>query len=209
MPISYYSVEGAMRSATDEVHVSGMLAYPSHGQVAFPIVVTHRCTPFRATRDWLDGVEVRSREEIFGSASPQTADHINLELMGGSKHSAVAAAFGFLGNRMVADHVRIDTGHVGGPSGGLAFTLALIDVLTPGELTGGHAVAATGSIADGGEVGAVGGIRLKTLAARAARVELFLVPEENYREAVANAGPMRVVGVRDLRSALDSLPRGS
>ena len=85
----------------------------------------------------------------------------------------------------------------------------VIDVSTPGELTGGHAVAATGSIADGGEVGAVGGIRLKTLAARAARVELFLVPEENYREAVANAGPMRVVGVRDLRSALDSLPRDS
>jgi PDZ domain-containing protein len=177
--------------------------------VAFPIVVTHRCTPLRATRDWLDGVDVRSREQVFGSASPQTADRINLELMGGSKHAAVAAALGFLGSRMDADRVRIDTGHVGGPSGGLAFTIALIDVLTPGELTGGHTVAVTGTIADDGAVGRVGGIRLKTLAARTAGVELFLVPEANYREAVANAGPMRVVPVRDLRSALDTLPRGS
>ena len=34
--------------------------------------------------------------------------------------------------------VTIDSGTVGGPSAGLAFTLAVLDVLTPGELTGGH-----------------------------------------------------------------------
>ena len=33
--------------------------------------------------------------------------------------------------------VSIDTGQVGGPSAGLAFTLAVLDVLTPGEITGG------------------------------------------------------------------------
>ena len=33
--------------------------------------------------------------------------------------------------------VTIDSGTVGGPSAGLAFTLAVLDVLTPGELTGG------------------------------------------------------------------------
>src|SRR3546814_20494537 len=49
--------------------------------------------------------------------------------------------------------VLIDSGEVGGPSAGLAFTLALLDVLTEGELTGGHRVAATGTIALDGTAG--------------------------------------------------------
>src|SRR5690606_12675115 len=52
--------------------------------------------------------------------------------------------------------VFIDSGNVGGPSAGLAFTLALIDLLTPGELTGGHKVAVTGTIRLDGSVGPVG-----------------------------------------------------
>ena len=36
-------------------------------------------------------------------------------------------------------NVKINTQQVGGPSAGLAFTLAIIDDLTPGELTGGQA----------------------------------------------------------------------
>src|ERR671911_18858 len=53
--------------------------------------------------------------------------------------------------------VEIDTGDVGGPSAGLAFTLAIIDDLTPGDLTGGAKVAVTGTIAGDGSVGPVGG----------------------------------------------------
>ena len=47
----------------------------------------------------------------------------------------------------------IDTGSIGGPSAGLAFTLTLIDELTPGELTGGGRVAMTGTIELDGSVG--------------------------------------------------------
>ena len=53
--------------------------------------------------------------------------------------------------------VEIDEGTVGGPSAGLAFTLAILDVLTPGDLTGGMRVAVTGAIADDGTVRPVGG----------------------------------------------------
>ena len=42
--------------------------------------------------------------------------------------------------------IDIDTDQIGGPSAGLAFTLAVLDELTPGELTGGVKVAATGTI---------------------------------------------------------------
>src|SRR5207244_3683307 len=49
--------------------------------------------------------------------------------------------------------VKIDTQKVGGPSAGLAFTLAIIDDLTSGDITGGRRVAVTGTIAPGGTVG--------------------------------------------------------
>ena len=47
-------------------------------------------------------------------------------------------------------------GLVGGPSAGLAFTLALIDDLTDGELTGGRNIAVTGTIDPDGNVGRSG-----------------------------------------------------
>lgn len=73
--------------------------------------------------------------------------------------------------------VDIDSGQVGGPSAGLAFTLGVIDELTEGDLTGGLKVAATGTIGLDGEVGPIGGIQQKAVAASRAGVELFLVPD--------------------------------
>ena len=52
-------------------------------------------------------------------------------------------------------------------------TLAIIDALTPGELTGGKRVAVTGTIDPDGNVGEIGGLPQKALAARArARADL-------------------------------------
>ena len=48
--------------------------------------------------------------------------------------------------------VRIDAGDVGGPSAGMMFSLAVIDKLTPGALTGGTFVAGTGTINEDGKV---------------------------------------------------------
>ena len=56
-------------------------------------------------------------------------------------------------------------GRVGGPSAGLAFTLAILDVLTEGELTGGRRIAVTGTIGRDGTVGVVGGVAQKSAAA--------------------------------------------
>jgi Lon-like protease len=72
--------------------------------------------------------------------------------------------------------VSFDTGEVGGPSAGLAFTLALLEDLTPGELTGGDRVAVTGTVAIDGSVGPVGGVAQKAAAVREAGVAVFLVP---------------------------------
>ncbi len=64
--------------------------------------------------------------------------------------------------------VTIDPGEVRGPSAGLAFTLAVLDVLTPGDITNGVDVAVTGTIDGLGRVGQVGGVDFKALAAEQA-----------------------------------------
>ena len=49
--------------------------------------------------------------------------------------------------------VSVDAAGIGGPSAGLAFTLAILDALSNGKLTGGHRVAATGTIDTGWRCG--------------------------------------------------------
>jgi PDZ domain-containing protein len=73
--------------------------------------------------------------------------------------------------------VDVDTSSIGGPSAGLAMSLAILDDLTPGDLTGGKHVAVTGTIDPDGRVGEIGGISQKAVAARAAGAQLFLVPQ--------------------------------
>jgi PDZ domain-containing protein len=102
--------------------------------------------------------------------------------------------------------VTIDSGDVGGPSAGLAFTLAIIDVLTPGSLTGGRKVATTGTIDARGNVGKVGGVHQKIVAGNRAGVEIFLVPSDEYDEAVRWADDdMEVVPVDTIDDALAAL----
>ena len=99
----------------------------------------------------------------------------------------------------------IRTDKVGGNSAGLALTLAILEVLTPGELTAGLRVATTGTIDIDGEVGPIGGIRQKVVAARRAGIDLFLVPEHEVSDARDVAGDLRVEGVANLDDALDVL----
>lgn len=73
--------------------------------------------------------------------------------------------------------VKVDTTGIGGPSAGLAMSLAILDDLTPGDLTGAAHVAVTGTIDPSGDVGEIGGIEQKAAAARAAHVTLFIVPQ--------------------------------
>jgi PDZ domain-containing protein len=102
--------------------------------------------------------------------------------------------------------VTIDSGSVGGPSAGLAFTLEIIDSLTPGELTGGNKIAVTGTIQPDGTVGPIGGIVQKTAAVRAAGAKAFLVPPDEYADAKAHAGSkLRIIKVATLEQAIDAL----
>lgn len=74
--------------------------------------------------------------------------------------------------------VSIDTAAVGGPSAGAAFTLALIDELTEGDLTGGRDIAVTGTIRLDGSIGPIGGLEQKISAVHQHGVQVFLIPAE-------------------------------
>ena len=106
--------------------------------------------------------------------------------------------------------ISIDTGRIGGPSAGLAFTLTLIDELTPGDLLGDRDVAVTGTIELDGSVGAIGGLRQKASAVAQAGVEVFLVPASQSDDDIAAArlaggDGLEVIPVATLDEALEVL----
>lgn len=104
--------------------------------------------------------------------------------------------------------VDIDTGRVGGPSAGLAFALAVLDELTPGELTAGQKIAVTGTIELDGTVGDVGGVAQKTAAVREEGAKVFLVPPGEFEEAKKRAGDdLTVISVASLDEAIAALGR--
>jgi len=106
--------------------------------------------------------------------------------------------------------VDIDTDSIGGPSAGLSFTLALLDELTAGELTGGVKVAATGTIDGDESVGAIGALRQKTVAVKASGATVFFVPSAQTPEELSAArrvagSKLRIVPVANLGEALKVL----
>lgn len=111
--------------------------------------------------------------------------------------------------------IAIDAGNIGGPSAGLVFALGIIDRATPGDLTGGQDIAATGTIAEDGSVGPIGGIVQKIVGASESddAAEVFLVPAGNWDQAQA-ATPedpitiVRVATVDDAVTALEALAAG-
>jgi PDZ domain-containing protein len=99
--------------------------------------------------------------------------------------------------------VNIDVTNIGGPSAGLAMTLGVIDALTSGSMTGGHTVAATGTIDSAGNVGDVGGVPQKTIAVENAGASIFLVPRQEYKAALSKDRPgLKIYEVSTLNQAL-------
>lgn len=111
-----------------------------------------------------------------------------------------------LGRYQLPVDVTIHAGAVGGPSAGMMFALGIYDVLTPGDLTGGTAIAGTGTITDDGAVGPIGGIRQKLVGARAGGASVFLAPADNCAEVVGHVPDgLQVVRVATFTEALDAV----
>lgn len=176
----------------------------------------------------IDGASVSSIDELrheLSQKEPETQGIVTIEAEDGTTSRDVELTWdahpdgidgAFIGVGEIAPHyhipnefldIEIDTGATGGPSAGLAFTLAIIDLLTEGELTGNTRVAVTGQIFVGRDVGNVGGIPQKAEAARSAQADAFIVPAEQLEVAETHAEDMPVYGVATLEEAIEVLGR--
>jgi PDZ domain-containing protein len=131
---------------------------------------------------------VMPRDAVYPSGDTvKEIEKHNEAQMKQSQDAATQAALKYLG--LSADKVRVTLklADVGGPSAGLLFTLGIIDKLhgngSGGDLTGGRTIAGTGTIDASGEVGPIGGIQLKMVAAKGIGAHTFLTPAGNCAEA--------------------------
>jgi PDZ domain-containing protein len=319
--LPYYTLSpGSSRATEPLITVNGADTYDSPGNVDFLTVSLREATPVELLAAWINpAVDVKSRDEILGTQSPEENRQVNLQMMSDSKDAATYQALhrlgydiptsgtgavvarvepgspadgklkvgdvitsvngkavqlnsdlvsvigseppgteltmevttldlpelregtestepgaaatepgqtrtvevtlgsrpddaskGFLGvSTFTRDlsfdfpvQVTIDSGRVGGPSAGLAFTLGLLDVLTPDSITGGLKIATTGTMSLDGSVGPVGGVHQKVVAAKREGVELMLVPSSELDEARRYADGLRIEPVDDLDQAL-------
>jgi Lon-like protease len=130
--------------------------------------------------------------------------------MSNSQKNATAAALDYAKKHGIdgADtaKVSVHVGDIGGPSAGMMYALGILTKLTPEDETGGKTIAGTGTIDKKGEVGEIGGIQLKMLAAKRDGATYFLAPAANCNEVVGHVpSGLRDVKVSTLDEAYSSL----
>lgn len=151
-------------------------------------------------------------DESSGSDEPpeDAKRHVKVKL---GKRPDSDGSDGFIGIKLkeqaaVPFDVDVSLEEVGGPSAGMMFALAIIDELRADSLTGGNAVAGTGTIDASGHVGRIGGISFKLTAAREAGAKAFLVPSGNCATAAETAPDgLKLIKVDTLDDAVDALQR--
>ncbi|MFD7547298.1 S16 family serine protease [Streptomyces sp. NPDC059816] len=154
---------------------------------------------------------VMPRDAVYPSGdSTEEIEQHNTREMEKSQDTASEAALNYLGGDFDDVRVSLRLADVGGPSAGLFFALGVIDKLQGdgigGDLTGGRTIAGTGTITPDGEVGPVGGVSLKTRAARRDGATVFLVPKAECKDARTDLPKgLRLVPVTDLKGAVNSL----
>ncbi len=100
--------------------------------------------------------------------------------------------------------ISIDAGNIGGPSAGLAFALDIVDELGS-DIDDGRKIVVTGALGLDGAVAPIGGIKQKTIGAREAGADVFVVPEQNAAEARRYADGLSIVSVQTFDEALAAL----
>jgi PDZ domain-containing protein len=180
-----------------------------------------------------DGHKVTRSEDLTNAIQARReGDQVTLDILRDGKLKTVQVRVGSQQGRKLIGvlasprftfpfKVGVDTANVGGPSAGLAMALAILDDLTPGNLTGGEKVAVTGMIEPDGQVDEIGGINQKAVAARAAGAQLFIVPacvkerspdyaacQKDLKRATQRAGSkVKVVPVSTFDDALAALQK--
>jgi PDZ domain-containing protein len=201
---------------TPVITISGVPVRRTSGQLRMTTIEATGPDARVTLGDVLDGwfrtdQAIMPRDAVYPSGeSTKEIERHNTEQMRDSQDAATQAALGYL--KLGEDDVKVTLklADVGGPSAGLLFSLGIVDKLdgdgAAGDLTGGRTIAGTGTIDAAGKVGAVGGVALKTQAARRDGATVFLVPKEECSDAKSELPKgLRLVPVTTLKGAVSAL----
>lgn len=203
---------GKDKDGVPVIRIEGATAQPTSGKL---LIVTIRATDpneklyltdlFDAWWDSDEAVvpkssvypEGKSRKEIIADNTQQMVE---------SQDTAALAALRYLNLSPEQVRIQLNLPDVGGPSAGLMFSLGIVDQLGTVDLTGGQTIAGTGTITPDGKVGPIGGVEMKTKAAKRDGASVFLLPEHECDKA-KDAAPsgLRLVPVDTLTEAVDAL----
>ncbi|MBD9728778.1 S16 family serine protease [Streptomyces caniscabiei] len=198
------------------ITISGAQARRTSGQLRMTTIEATGPDARVGLGDVLDGwfrtdQAVMPREAVYpsGDTTEEIQEHNEAE-MKESQDTATEAALAYLGEDSGDVQVTLRLADVGGPSAGLLFSLGIVDKLdgdgSGGDLTGGRVIAGTGTIDTSGKVGPVGGVALKTQAARRDGATVFLVPEAECSDAKTELPKgLRLIPVTTLKGAVGSL----
>ncbi|MGQ4388908.1 S16 family serine protease [Streptomyces sp. SAS_270] len=196
------------------ITISGAATRATRGQLRMTTIEATGPDMHVSLGDVLDGWfrtdrAVLPRDSVYPSGdSVKEIEAHNTAQMKESQDTATEAALSYLHKKDVK--VTLKLADVGGPSAGLLFSLGIVDKLdgngSGGDLTGGRTVAGTGTIDADGTVGAVGGVALKTQAARRDGATVFLVPKAECSDAKSELPKgLRLIPVTTLKGAVDAL----
>jgi PDZ domain-containing protein len=101
--------------------------------------------------------------------------------------------------------VKVSLKNTGGPSGGLIFSLGLIDLLTPEDLLKGRNIAGTGTIDIDGTVGPIGGVTEKIIGAKRAGASVLFISTQNCGELPAKVEGIQVIAVEKIDQVIEYL----
>jgi hypothetical protein len=142
---------------------------------------------------------------VVATASQSPSESLAMaEAMESSKRDALSAAYRHLDGK--PQHlVSFATRDIIGPSAGLMFSLAIVELFDGEDLARGRRIAGTGTIDRTGTVGPVGQAVEKAVSAERSGADLFLVHASQAGEVAAAVSRIRVVGVRTLAEAVEVL----
>ncbi|MEJ6573768.1 MAG: hypothetical protein QNL78_01405 [Actinomycetes bacterium] len=163
---------------------------------------------------WLSGDSVVLPSEVVykEGETTKTANAQGAKEMLKSEETAAIAAANFLKNLQpdkplnwkISD-IKFVMKRVGGPSAGLAFSLAIISRLSNPELISGRNIAVTGTINQSGRVGSIGGIDQKLIAAQNAGATIAVIPRANCRNITFTENGLQIIAVTSLSEAFHGL----
>ena len=157
-----------------------------------------------------------------GTSSKEESKQAKADMVG-SQDKAITAAINYLqshpevmgiGSQGVARADALDEKKItfkvsktGGPSGGLVFSIGLVELLTEKDLMQGRHIAGTGTIDNRGVVGPIGGINEKILSAKKVGATVFFAPVGNAQEIATTPDGIKVITVATLAQAISYLER--